>query len=231
MFPVRAERRVEQIPLVTYTLVALNVIVFLWDRQGHLLAGNLNFSDLAMQPRLVVDAIRGPDKTPLITVFTSMFLHGNLTHILGNMIFLVVFGTSVEAALGSVRFTLYYLAWGIVAAFTQIWVDPGSVTPTLGASGAIGGVLGAYFLLFPSSKIEIIVPILAFLAFEVSAWVLLGLWFLYQILAPQEGVANWAHAGGFLAGMVTVLIMGGPRAILGNRTGPPGAYSTPLDTL
>jgi membrane associated rhomboid family serine protease len=217
MLPVRAERQHEQIPLVTYTLVALNVLVYLWDRQGHLFSGSLNFADLAMQPRSVVEALHAPDKLPLITVFTSMFLHGSLMHIFGNMVFLVVFGTSVEAALGPVRFTLYYLAWGIVAAFTQIWVDPASITPTLGASGAIGGVLGAYFLLFPSSKIEIIVPILAFLAFEVSAWILLGLWFLYQVLAPQEGVANWAHAGGFLAGMMTVLIMGGPRTILRQR--------------
>lgn len=215
MVPVRADRKSENLPLVTYTLIALNIIVFLWDRQGHLFAGNLNFADLAMQPRLVVHAIRSADKLPLITVFTSMFLHANLTHLFGNMLFLWVFGTAIENALGPVRFTIYYLAWGIFAAFTDIWVAPGSITPTLGASGAIGGVLGSYFLLFPSSKIEIIVPILAFLAFEVSAWILLGFWFLYQIFAPQEGVANWAHVGGFLAGMITVLILGGRRAVLG----------------
>jgi membrane associated rhomboid family serine protease len=87
----------------------------------------------------------------------------------------------------------------------------------LGASGAIGGVLGSYFLLFPANKVEVFIPFLAFLSIELPAWILLGCWFLWQILIPQQGVANWAHAGGFLAGMLTVLIMGGRAAILRGR--------------
>lgn len=217
MIPIGDNRVKVSAPILTWTLIALNCIVYLWDRQGHLFGGNFVFADLAIRNREVIEALRSEDRFALTTLFTAMFLHGSLLHLLGNMLFLLVFGSSVEAALGPWRYTLYYLFWGVVAALAQIWVDPSSVVPTVGASGAIGGVLGAYFLLFPASKIEILIPILAFLSFEVSAWIVLGLWFLYQIFIPQEGVANWAHAGGFLAGMVTVLIMGGRAAILKGR--------------
>ena len=217
MIPVHARAVRRSLPLVTYTLVALNVIVFLWDRQGHPFGGSVTFSDLAMRPHEVMLALHGSDRFAWVTIFTSMFMHANLVHIAGNMIFLLVFGAATEYALGPLRFVLYYLMWGVVAALAQVAVDPNAMTPTLGASGAIGGVLGCYFLLFPASKVEIIVPILAFLDFEVSAWILLGLWFVYQVFAPQEGVANWAHVGGFLAGMVTVLIMGGKSAIFRGR--------------
>jgi len=218
MIPIGDNRVRKTVPVVTWTLIALNVIIFLWDRQGHVFGGSVVFADLVMRPNEVVDSLkRGFDHFPLATVFTAMFLHGNLVHLIGNMIFLMVFGASVEAAVGAGRYGLYYLFWGVVATATHIFVDPTSTVPTLGASGAIGGVLGAYFLLFPASKVEILVPVLAFLSFEVSAWIVLGLWFLYQIFMPQEGVANWAHAGGFLAGMLTVLIMGGRAAVLKGR--------------
>jgi len=224
MIPLRDNQRRETAPVLTLTLIALNVVIYLWDRQGQLFGPNVVFADLTMRPVDVVDALRGayshdpnPNLFPLVTVLTSMFMHGSVTHILGNMIFLLVFGPGVEEAIGSARFALYYIAWGIVAAAAQIYVDPTSSAPTLGASGAIGGVLGAYFLLFPANKIQIFVPMLLFLSFAVSAWVLLGLWFLWQIFVPQNGVANWAHVGGFLAGMVTVLVMGGRSSILKGR--------------
>jgi membrane associated rhomboid family serine protease len=202
-------------PLVVWTLIALNVLTYLWDRHGSLLGPSITFADLTMIPHEVVQALHGSgDYFPLATIFTSMFLHAGLMHIIGNMIFLAVFGPAVEEALGSGRFALYYLAWGVAAAAAQIWVDPNTFVPTLGASGAIGGIMGAYLLMFPTSKIEIYIPILVFLSFELSAWILLGLWFVYQIWAPQQGVANWAHVGGFLAGMLTVLIMGGSKSIL-----------------
>ena len=217
MIPVRAHTAHRNVPLVTYTILALNVLVFLWDRQGHLFGGSLTFSDLTMRPHEVVLAFKGTDRFAWVTIFTSMFMHASIIHIAGNMIFLLVFGSSVEFALGPIRYTLYYLIWGVAAAMTQVAVDPNTMTATLGASGAIGGILGCYLLLFPSSKIQIIVPILAFLDFEVSAWVLLGLWFLYQVFWPQDGVANWAHVGGFLAGMLTVLAMGGRAMVFRGR--------------
>jgi membrane associated rhomboid family serine protease len=217
MIPLRATHAHRNVPLVTYTLVALNIIVFLWDRHGQVFGSTMSFADLAMRPHEVVLALKGQEKFPFVTLFTSLFLHVNVLHIAGNMLFLVVFGTSIEFALGPVRYMFYYLAWGVVAGLTQVAVDPHSMVPTLGASGAIGGVMGCYFLLFPTSKIEIIVPILAFLTFEVRAWILLMAWFLYQVFWPQNGVANWAHAGGFLAGMLTVLIMGGKQTVFRGR--------------
>lgn len=216
MYPTGTSAHGEKRPLVTYTLIALNVIIFLWDRQWNLLGPQgLVFGDLAMKPNQVTAClVQGGDRFPLVTLFTSMFLHGNLAHIVANMLYLLTFGDAIEDALGSWRFMLYYLFWGVVAAAAHVFVHPGSSVPMLGASGAIGGALGCYFLLFPSSKIEIWA---IFLEFEVRAFILLGLWFLFQILVPQEGVANWAHAGGFLAGMITVMVMGGRKAVLKGR--------------
>jgi membrane associated rhomboid family serine protease len=216
MIPIRDNREDRYVPIVTWTLIGLNCILFVWDRQGKIFAGNIVFSDLAMRPQEVMRALQGGDQFPLATVFTSMFLHGNLVHLFGNMVFLVVFGGGVESAFGPIRFMLYYLFWGVAASFAHIYVDPNSITSVLGASGAIGGVLGCYFLLYPAHKVEIWIPFL-FTFVELSAWVLLGVWFLYQIFVPQNGVANWAHAGGFLAGMLTVLIAGGRAKILKGR--------------
>lgn len=202
-------------PIITYTLIGLNILVYLWDRQFAVLANGYVFGDLAMRPNEVVSAtFGGGDRFALVTLFTSLFLHGNLLHIVGNMLFLLTFGESVEDAMGPWRFALYYFFWGIVASVAHVLVDPASSTPTLGASGAIGGVLGCYFLLFPANKIEIL---LYFTTVTLEAWKLLGIWFLWQIFIPSEGVANWAHAGGFLAGMLTVLIMGGRERILAGR--------------
>jgi membrane associated rhomboid family serine protease len=215
MLPIGDNQISRHRPIITYTLIALNVLIYLWDRQFNPLANGFVFGDLAMRPVYVLQAVFGTgDRFALVTVFTSLFLHGNLIHLIGNMLFLLTFGEAVEDALGTWRFMLYYFFWGIVACATQILVDPTSATPTLGASGAIGGVLGCYFLLFPANKIEIL---LYFTTFTLEAWKLLGLWFLWQVLVPQEGVATWAHAGGFLAGMLTVLIMGGRARIVRGR--------------
>lgn len=218
MIPLRDNEIRQSLPVVTWAVILLNCIIFVWDRQGHLFGTQMAFADLALRPKEIVGVFTGAgDRFPLVTVFTAMFLHANLTHLLGNMIFLFVFGAGVEEALGGARFALYYLFWGIVATATQVFVDPNSIVPTLGASGAIGGVLGAYFLLFPGNKVEIVFPIFLFASTVVSAWILLGIWFAWQILIPQQGVATWAHVGGFLAGMLTVLIMGGRSTILKGR--------------
>jgi len=216
MIPIRDSVGSRSAPVVTYTLIALNALIFLWDREWHLSGASVVFGDLAMRPNEVIAAFMGGDRFALATVFTSMFLHGSLLHLLGNMLYLLTFGGGVEAALGGPRFAIFYLFWGIVAGAAHIFVAPGSDVPTVGASGAIGGALGCYFLLFPAHKIEILIPFFP-VPFAVSAWLLLGGWFLLQIFFPQEGVANWAHAGGFMAGMLTVLIMGGRKAILKDK--------------
>lgn len=208
------KNRPQFVPVVTWTIVVLNVLIYVWDRQGHVLWGNqVVFADLVMRPHEVVTAVRGGDRFPLVTLFTSIFLHGNWGHIFGNMMFLLVFGPGVEHVLGATRFAIYYFFWGLVAWGAQIYVDPTSMVPIIGASGAIGGVLGCYFLLFPTKKIDLL-----FIPYEISTWILLGLWFLYQIFSPTEGVANWAHVGGFMAGMASVLIAGGREKLLRGRT-------------
>lgn len=200
---------------MTWTLIGLNALIYLWDRGGSLFGPSLAFADLAMRPSEVVQALfGGGDPFELGKIFTSMFLHGNLLHLLGNTLFLFAFGDNVEHALGPWRFALYYLFWGLMAALAHIAVDPMSQAQMLGASGAIGGVLGAYLLLFPGNRITVVVFPFVFWPFVVAAWVLLGLWFVFQIVFPQAGVANWAHVGGFLAGMVTILILGGREKAL-----------------
>lgn len=219
MIPIRDSAHSRELPLVTYTLIALNVLIYLWDRNWNLFGPSVVFADLTMRPHEVVAAlVDHGDPRALTTVFTALFLHGNLMHLVGNMLFLLTFGDNVEAAMGAPRYTLMYLFWGLVATFAHILVLPTSMTPTLGASGAIGGVLGSYFLLFPGNRISLVILPFFFFTFEVAAWILLGLWFLWQILFPQQGVANWAHAGGFLAGMLTVLIAGGRMKLLRGKT-------------
>ncbi|MCW5937324.1 MAG: rhomboid family intramembrane serine protease [Fimbriimonadaceae bacterium] len=219
MIPIRDSVYSRETPVVTWTIVALNALIYLWDRGGRLMGPSMAFADLAMVPENVWLAISGGgDPVEVGKIFTAMFLHGSLAHLLGNVIFLSAFGPNVEAALGGHRYALYYLFWGVVAFLSQILVDPSSSIPVLGASGAIGGVLGAYFLLFPGSRMKVVIPPFFWWAFPVAVWFLLGGWFLIQVLFPQDGVATWAHAGGFMAGMLTVLVLGGSRKILGGRT-------------
>jgi membrane associated rhomboid family serine protease len=214
MIPIGDSQRRRNTPFVTYTIAALLVGIYLWDRQGAISGQSVVFADLAMRPRDVLDALTGAgDRFPVVTIFTSLFLHGGIWHLLGNTIYLLAFGPAIEDALGSPRFALFYLFWGIVAAASHIFVDPSSTVPVIGASGAIGGVLGAYFLLFPTNKVHVMIPALP-IPIALSAWLLLGGWFLLQLFSPQAGVANWAHAGGFMAGMATVLILGGRNAVL-----------------
>jgi membrane associated rhomboid family serine protease len=215
MIPIRDNLESRERPILSWTLIALNVLIFLWDREWTFFGQSIVFVDLAMRPQEVIRAATGGgDPLELGKVFTSMFLHGSVTHLVGNMVFLLAFGTNVEVALGGFRFALYYIFWGMLAAAAHVFVNPASQVPTLGASGAIGGVLGCYFLLFPGNRVQVIVPPMIFLVFAIPAWILLGLWFVWQIAFPVAGVANWAHAGGFLAGMLTVLVMGGRSKVL-----------------
>lgn len=214
MFPIRDNIEPNQRPLVVWTLIALNLAVYMFDRMGNLFGPSVLFTDLAVKPISIVEALQGNGSSlELVTLFTSLFLHANLGHLIGNLIFLWVFGEAVEATLGSWRLTIYYIFWGIFASAAHIYVLPTSAVPMLGASGAIGGVLGCYFLCYPGNPIKFIIFPFVFYPFIVEAWILLGIWFVAQIVLPQAGVANWAHVGGFLGGMLTVLIMGGPEKV------------------
>ncbi|MBT5861137.1 MAG: rhomboid family intramembrane serine protease, partial [Alphaproteobacteria bacterium] len=149
-----------------------------------------------------------------LSIVTSMFLHGSWMHLGGNMLYLWIFGNNVEDAMGHVRFALFYLGCGAAAALAQAAQDPSSTVPMIGASGAIGGVLGAYILLHPHARILVVIPFGFLIPLRIPAFVVLGVWFIFQFIATASssgdeggGVAYWAHIGGFLAGLVLVLVL------------------------
>ncbi|MBA3726632.1 MAG: rhomboid family intramembrane serine protease [Armatimonadetes bacterium] len=213
MIPIRDERDRGPFPYLTATIVILLAIVYFWDRNWNVFGPRYVFADMAARAVDIVSVFRGGLKEPLLTLFTSIFLHANLAHIIGNVLFLWVFGPRVEHTFGPWRFMIYYLVWGLFASVAQIFVMPNSGIPMLGASGAIAGVMGSYLLLHPAARIEVLVPPFIWFTFHVPAWLLLGMWFLIQIFVVQEGVANWAHAGGFLAGMLTVMFLRPARVV------------------
>ena len=164
---------------------------------------------------------------PWVTLFTSQFLHGGFMHLAGNMLYLWVFGDNVEDAMGHLRFLVFYLVCGAVAALAQVAVDPASATPTIGASGAISGVLGAYLILHPRSKV--LVPV-GFIPLYLPAWLVLLFWFGFQFFAAFGGpsaqnVGWWAHIGGFVAGMALVLVFRYRAVPLFGLKDPPGGIT------
>lgn len=208
--PIRDSLRSSVQPLVTLTLVFLCVLIYLWDRGFSIFGQSVFFNDLAMRPDEITLIITGKgNPAELGRIFTSLFLHGGLLHLALNMIYLLAFGPTIERTLGGWRYALYYLFWGVVASLVHTLVYPHSEAYLLGASGAIGGIMGVYFLLYPAAKVEVMFFPIFWKTFPIPAGLLIGLWFVLQIVFPQEGVANWAHVGGFAAGMLTVMVLGG----------------------
>lgn len=207
MLPIQDEIRAHRFPFVNYSLIALNIIVFILE----LMAGpNLEAAlyEIALIPANVT---AGFDLGDLKAIFTSMFLHAGLSHLLGNMLYLWIFGDNVEDRLGHFWYLVFYLAGGVVASFAHVALNPNSVIPTVGASGAIAAVLGAYLILFPQVKVLTFVPIGFFLRLTLlPASLLLGFWFVIQLfnglltlgLADMGGTAFWAHIGGFVFGVL-----------------------------
>jgi membrane associated rhomboid family serine protease len=160
-------------------------------------------------------------RSPLLSLLTSMFMHGNLLHLGFNMLFLWVFGNNVEDRLGHVRFAIFYVVTGLAAAFAHIYASSDSATPIVGASGAISGILGAYIILWPTATIVSLVPLgFFFFSVRMPAFVSLGLWFAFQLFSGlagsgieqgDGGVAFWAHVGGFVAGAALIIPFGGRR--------------------
>jgi len=202
MFPLKDENPIRRRPVLTYTLITMNVAIFV----GTLITGTLDQVNLefGMKPK---EVLAGQN---LHTLFTSMFLHGGIPHILFNMWYLWIFGDNIEDVLRRRKFILFYLGTGLVASFAHAFSDPTSTIPTIGASGAIAGVLGAYILLYPWARVYTIV---FFILVMIPASVLIGFWFVLQVFSASvlwaagatTGVAYWAHIGGFLAGMLLIL--------------------------
>ncbi|MCB1340287.1 MAG: rhomboid family intramembrane serine protease [Pseudooceanicola sp.] len=223
MFPIRDHNPSGRRPYVVYTLVAANVLCFL----GYLgLMGDdralwLFFSEWGIVPRLVS---KGQGYHGL---FTSLFLHAGFMHLAGNMLFLWIFGDNLEDEMGHLGFLLFYLASGIGAGLVHVLTGPDSPVPTVGASGAIAGVMGGYLLLFPKAKVDVLVIfIIFFRVFAIRAWIVLAFWFGVQFLGsigsdPNDGgIAYWAHTGGFVIGLVLTLPVWLRRGATGfwNRT-------------
>jgi len=196
----------------TVTLILINVAVFVWQDS----LGEVGLVDMANTAGIVPAALFGGTKLPAwlgkmpseTTLVTYMFLHGDWWHLIGNMLFLWVFGDNVEDAMGSIRFTLFYLLTGVAAGLAHVAADPGSGVPVIGASGAIAGVIGAYIMLYPRVRMWSLV--LMRLPLKLPAYVVIGGWLATQIFFvvtdTQDGTSWWAHIGGFVAGAVLVVV-------------------------
>jgi membrane associated rhomboid family serine protease len=230
VIPLGDENPTRSFPVVTVALVIANVLVFLYDK----LIG-FGAPEALIEYAMIPCTISGqceyqiPPITPhWLTIFTSMFLHAGILHLGGNMLYLWIFGNNVEDALGHFQFLFWYLVWGVAAALAHVVINAASPIPTVGASGAIAGALGAYFVLFPMARIRVLVFFFFITVIAVPAFILLGLWFLMQFQF-QPGVATMAHAGGFVAGAATVFALGRDR-ILRRLRRPYGYYrSLPQD--
>ena len=242
VIPIHDANPVRRRPIVTYVLIALNVLVFLVEPVSHGADSSTSVKQICQQvqffdqyaavpkelltnhvtPRATLvktdqEVVACPNhhykKNPILSVLTSMFLHGGWLHLLGNMLFLFVFGNNVEDRLGRLKFLVFYLFCGYVAAYGFALSTPHSTESLLGASGAIAGVLGAYIVLFPRARVTSLVPFLLFLPLRLPAWLVLGFWFLLQWLystgqhlAEGADVAYLAHVAGFLTGAAIVII-------------------------
>lgn len=208
MFPIRDHNPSGRTPYVTYMLMAANIGIFLsyLGQMEDYRAMNLFFDQWGMVPARMTSG------DGFYTVISSMFLHGGILHLAGNMLFLFLFGDNVEDELGHWKFLGFYLLCGVLAGLTHYALGPDSIVPTVGASGAIAGVMGGYFLLFPKAKIDIlIILVVIFKVLPIPAWIMMAVWFAMQFIggiqssADEAGVAYWAHTGGFIAGLLLIV--------------------------
>jgi membrane associated rhomboid family serine protease len=239
MFPLKDENPTELTPYVTVTLIAINVAVWILVQQAG--TGEAFLSSLCTYGAIPAGVTGGLDPGQLIllgsevpcqvgglgslTVLTSMFLHGGWMHLIGNMWFMWVFGNNIEDSMGHLRFIVFYLLCGVVAAAVHILTAPGSVVPTVGASGAISGIMGAYLILYPRVRVHTLFFFAIFFrVILLPAWIILGEWFFIQLLsgmgtvgAQAGGVAFWAHIGGFVAGLALIKPFERPQLVSAKR--------------
>jgi membrane associated rhomboid family serine protease len=219
MFPLYDDNPRQSIPVVTLMIIGICVSIFLWQLSAAADSGRavvLSFGLIPARFFAGFSVAGGLTQIPAwLTVFTSLFFHLGWFHLGSNMLFLWIFGDNVEDAMGHGRFIVFYVACGAAAAFAQVAANPSAVEPMVGASGAIAGVLGAYILLYPRAKVRTLVFLGIFVTFiRIPAVIVLGVWFAIQFwtaLGPgSEGVAVWAHVGGFVAGLILVWFLKRP---------------------
>jgi len=238
LIPIRDDNPTKNFPVVTLAIIVLNVLFFFLEPHqgagdscrlfaflfrwgvvpreiiaGHALTGHLPVIAGGQQPACA--GILLAHKSVYLSLVTSMFLHGGFFHIGGNMLFLWVFGNNIEDTLGKTRFIVFYLLVGIIAGLAHVYANPNSIVPTIGASGAIAGLLGAYIVLFPRARVTTLVPFIFLFFVRIPAVAFLGVWFVLQLFTGQAqqaggaGVAWMAHVGGFVAGIILIIVFGG----------------------
>jgi membrane associated rhomboid family serine protease len=242
MFPLRDENPTELVPFITFLLIVLNVGVWLFVQGAG--SGSLFIESLCEYgaiPGEITGAIpAGTDITlgpgaacrtgglGVGSLLTSMFMHGGWMHLIGNMWFLWVFGNNIEDSMGHVRYAIFYLLTGVLAAAAHILTDPAGAIPTVGASGAISGVMGAYIVLYPRVRVQTLIFLVIYIrVVPLPAWVLLAYWFFLQVVGGSAalggggggGVAFWAHVGGFVAGVVFVKLFENRKLVAAKRAG------------
>ncbi len=228
MIPLKDDNPTRTRPIVTMVLIVACVLVWFGVQKGGKVDEDGSFTyrraaipcEVVTGTPLTVEEVQSgdctrrdttdpiyPDKSVILALFTSMFLHGSLLHLAGNMLYLWVFGNNIEDTKGRVVFLLFYLASGVVATFAHIALDPGSTIPLVGASGAIAGVMGAYLVLFPRVRIKSLIIFFFIIFRDIEARWLLGIWFVSQFfISPGSGVAWAAHVGGFAFGVLCGLV-------------------------
>jgi membrane associated rhomboid family serine protease len=239
VFPLKDNIPTERFPVVTVTLIALNVIAYFFWQKGGLSLGDpssgnhdyfchlVNYAEIPFEvthpgEQVGAEGCDAPTAPTWLTVFTAMFMHGGLLHLGGNMLFLWIFGNNVEDSMGPVKFVLFYLLGGIAATAGQLVIGPNAQVPNLGASGAVAGVLGGYILLFPRARVVTVIFIVFFFTIvELPALLILGFWFVQQVLFgyfdlntggnAEGGVAYFAHIGGFVFGLVAIKLFADER--------------------
>jgi membrane associated rhomboid family serine protease len=257
VLPIHDRNPTRRVPVVTYALVVANVIVFVLSPLAWAFLGGTTPGEACRETGFILHwgaipkellsghalayAVGGPDvtgtachavprsydKIPFLSALSAMFLHAGWAHLLGNMLYLLIFGNNVEDRMGRLRYLLFYLACGLAATYGFALLSPNSVTPLLGASGAIAGVLGAYLVMYPRARVWSLVPFLFFIPLRLPAWLVLGMWFVLQWiyasgagLTAGAGVAYTAHVIGFLLGVVVAAVFYG-------RQPPPASRQPP----
>lgn len=217
MIPLRDSVRPRTTPFINWTLIAINIYIFYKEFLLPVPLLNQVFYQFGVIPVDIMNALSGGNalEPVLFTLISATFLHGGWLHVLSNMLYLFIFGDNVEDRLGHAKYLLFYLLVGALASLAHVMSDPTSEVPLVGASGAVAGVLGAYFITYPKARVLTLVPIIIFFTIiEVPAMAFLAIWFVIQVFqgtASLGGVANpvawWAHVGGFLAGIVLIKLM------------------------
>ena len=210
MIPLKDDNPTSSRPIVTYFLIGICILVFL----AQLGSQSYKTGELFYSYGLIPSVLMGHDQLPVdlyavpayLTIFSSMFMHGGFMHIIGNMLYMWIFADNIEDDLGPSRFVIFYLLCGVGAAMAQVLIDTNSQVPMVGASGAIGGVLGGYLINHPKAKVLVLIPFGFFSQLiKIKALYVLGFWFILQFISSGGGVAYAAHIGGFASGMILIL--------------------------